>query len=207
MRVESVNVGRPRTVPHDGKTVTTAIWKHPVGGRVAVAGVNLDGDEQADRRVHGGADKAIYAYSLDDTDWWEAQLGRPLGPGAFGENLSTRGIDLRAALVGARWRVGSALLEVRQPRIPCFKLGLRMDDPRFPKRFAEAERPGLYLAVVESGEVGAGDPIEVVERPDHDVTIALVNRARLHDKALLPRLLAAPALPGDLRRWIEDRRA
>ena len=205
MHVEAVNVGEIRSVELEGRTITTAIWKYPVSGRVAVRGVNVDGDDQGDRDLHGGPDKAIYVYSLDDTDWWEAQLGRELGPGAFGENLSTRGIDLREARIGDRWAVGSTMLEVRQPRVPCFKLGLRMGDRLFPKRFARAERPGLYLAILEDGEIGAGDGIDVVERPDHTVTIALANRAFLHDRALLPELLAAPALPLQWRGWIEAR--
>jgi len=175
-----------------------------VRGRLTVAGVNVDGDDQADRSVHGGPDKAVYAYALEDTEFWEDVLGRDLGPGAFGENLSTRGVDLTRARIGERWRVGSALLEVRQPRVPCFKLGLRMEDPRFPKRFAAAGRPGLYLGIVEEGEIGAGDAITVVSRPaDHDVTIDLANRAYLHDRSLLPQLLAAPALPYEWREWIE----
>lgn len=205
MRIEAVNVGEIRSVELGDRTIMTAIWKNPVSGRVPVRGVNVDGDDQADRSVHGGPDKAVYAYSLEDTDWWEAELGRELGPGTFGENLSTRGIDLRDARIGERWAVGSTLLEVRQPRVPCFKLGLRMDDPRFPKRFARAERPGLYLAIVQDGDIGAGDGIEIVQRPDHDVTIALANHAFLHDRARLPQLLAAPALPNEWRSWIEQR--
>jgi len=207
MRVEAVNVGEIRSVELEGRTVTTGIWKYPVSGRVAVRGVNVDGDDQADRSVHGGPDKAIYAYSLDDTDWWEADLGRALGPGAFGENLSTRAIDLCDARIGDRWVVGSTLLEVRQPRLPCFKLGLRMGDPLFPKRFARAARPGLYLAIIEEGDIGAGDGIDVVERPDHEVTIALANRAFLHDRTRLLELLAAPSLPLQWRSWIEQRGA
>lgn len=205
MRVESVNVGEIRSVELEGRTITTAIWKHPVSGRLAVRGVNVDGDAQADRSVHGGPDKAIYVYSLDDTDWWEDVLGRELGPGAFGENLSTRGVELSETRIGDRWTVGSTLLEVRQPRVPCFKLGLRMDDAGFPKRFARAGRPGLYLAIIEEGEIGAGDEIEVVERAAHDVTVALANHAYLHDRTRLPELLAAPALPHGWRSWIEGR--
>jgi MOSC domain-containing protein YiiM len=145
--VEAVNVGVPRPVQLDGHTVWTAIWKRPVEGRVPLRGVNLRGDDQADRTVHGGPDKAVYAYGAEDTEWWEAELGRPLGPGAFGENLTTRGLPVSEAVIGERWAVGSTLLEVAQPRLPCFKLGLRMGDPRFLKRFAAAARPGAYLRV------------------------------------------------------------
>lgn len=204
-RVESVNVGVPRPVEVDGHTVWTAIWKSPVEGRVPLRGVNLQGDDQADRTVHGGPDKAVYAYAIEDTEWWEAQLGAPLGEGAFGENLTVRGLPVSEAVIGERWELGSALLEVAQPRLPCFKLGLRMGDPRFLKRFAAASRPGAYLRVVREGDIGAGDLIEVVSRPAHGVTSALVSRALLRDPRLLPAALEAPELPAGLRDWMLER--
>src|SRR5689334_2909819 len=176
-RVLSVNVGTPRLVDTGKREVATAIWKSPVEGRVAVRGVNLAGDDQADRSIHGGPDKAIYAYASEDTAWWAAELGRELGPGAFGENLTTEGIDVSGARLGERWRIGSALLEVRQTRVPCFKLGLRFGDKQMLRRFGDASRPGAYLAILEEGELGAGDAIEVVSRPDHDVTSALMSDA------------------------------
>jgi MOSC domain-containing protein YiiM len=200
----TVNVGAPRTIEVGGRMITTSIWKDPIAGRVPVRGVNLQGDDQADRSVHGGPDKAVYAYALEDTAWFEQQTGKQLGPGAFGENLSVRGLDLTAARVGEIWSVGTALLEVRQPRLPCFKLGLRMDDPTFPRRFAEAGRPGAYLAIVQEGDVGAGDRIDVLERPDHDVTVGLFAHALVRDRTRLPELLAAPRLPDDWRDWIEQ---
>ena len=135
--VVAVNVGVPRPVELGGRTIWTAIWKSPVEGRVPLRGVNLRGDDQADRSVHGGPDKAVYAYGAEDTEWWEAELGRSLGPGAFGENLTVRGLPVSEAVIGERWAAGSTLLEVAQPRLPCFKLGLRMGDPLFPKRFEE----------------------------------------------------------------------
>lgn len=202
-----VSVGGVRAVQTSKRWVSTGIWKTPVEGRVAVRGVNLAGDDQADRTVHGGPDKAVYAYASEDTAWWEEQLGRPLGPGAFGENLTTRGLDLSSARIGDVWRVGTTLLEVRQTRIPCFKLGLRMSDPRMVKAFANADRPGAYLGILEEGELGAGDVIEVVERPDHEVTTVLMSHALLHDQDLLPKLLDAPALPASWREWISDRDA
>jgi MOSC domain-containing protein YiiM len=125
-----------------------------------MAGVNLAGDDQADRRVHGGPDKAVYAYSVEDYGWWAATTG-PLGPGTFGENLTTTGIDLNACHIGDRWQVGSATLEVSQPRQPCFKLGIRMNDDQFPGAFASARRPGVYLRIITAGTVTAGDPIVV----------------------------------------------
>jgi MOSC domain-containing protein YiiM len=203
--VESVNVGTPRAVQVDGHTVWTAIWKSPVPGRVPLRGVNLRGDDQADRTVHGGPDKAVYAYGAEDTEWWEAELGASLGPGAFGENLTVRGLAVSEAVIGERWAVGSTLLEVAQPRLPCFKLGLRMGDPRFLKRFADAGRPGAYLRVVDEGDIGAADPIEVVARPPHGVTSALVSRAILREPQLLAAALRAPELPGELRAWMRER--
>jgi MOSC domain-containing protein YiiM len=202
MHVETVNVGQVREVDTGRRTIRTAIWKYPVPGPVVVAGVNLAGDDQADRSVHGGPDKAVYAYALEDTAWWESELGRALGPGAFGENLSLRGVDLSAARVGERWAVGSTLLEVRQPRLPCFKLGLRHGDPRLPKRFANAGRPGAYLGIVAPGMIAPGDKIEVVERPSHAVTVALVAHAYLHDHGQAQELLAARARPDSWRDWV-----
>jgi MOSC domain-containing protein YiiM len=204
--VESLNVGRPRAVEVGDRTVTTAIWKDPVAGRVALRGVNLAGDDQADRTVHGGPDKAVYAYGAEDTAWWETELGTALGPGAFGENLTVRGLPVSEAVIGERWAVGSALLEVAQPRLPCFKLGLRMGDPLFPRRFAAADRPGAYLRVLREGDIGAGDEIAVSDRPEHGVTSALVARALLREPELLADALRAPELPADLRAWMQERR-
>jgi MOSC domain-containing protein YiiM len=203
--VVSVNVGRPRAVELEGRTITTAIWKEPVAGRVQVLGVNVAGDDQADRSVHGGPDKAVYAYAREDINWWEGELGRPLEHGTFGENLTVRGLDVTNSLVGDRWRIGTTLLEVSQPRLPCFKLGLRMGDPLFVKRFAAALRPGAYLRIVEKGEVAAGDTVEVVHRPAHTITVELVARAYLRDHELAPRLLEAPELPDGWRDWVAKR--
>jgi len=203
-RLMAVCVGAPADHDWLGRTVRTAIHKEPVTGRIPVRGVNLAGDDQADREVHGGPDKAVYAYGASDTAWWQGELGRELGPGAFGENLHVEGLDVSAALVGERWRVGGAVLEVCQPRLPCFKLGLRMGDPRFPPRFGRAGRPGAYLRIVEEGTVGAGDEVVVQDRPDHGVTVALVADAYHRDRALAPRLLAAPALTGSWQEWAAD---
>ena len=201
----AVSVGRPRLVDAGRRSVSTAIWKTPVEGRVAVRGVNLDGDDQADRSVHGGPDKAVYAYALEEIHAWEAELGRELGPAAFGENLTTEGLDVSGALVGERWRVGTTLLEVVQPRLPCFKLAIRMDDAGFVKRFAQASRPGAYLRILEEGELGAGDVVEVESRPDHHVTMRLVSDAMLRDPGLIPQVLEAPELLPSLRDWMTAR--
>ena len=206
-RVLSVNVGRPRDVPTGRRVVRTAIWKSPVEGRIAVRGVNLDGDDQADRRVHGGPDKAVYAYAIEDTRRFEAELGRELGPGAFGENLTLEGVDASGARPGDRWAIGSAVLEVVQPRLPCFKLGLRMGDPGFVKRFGQAGRPGAYLRIVAEGDVGFGDRVVVTPQTDHDVSVRFMLHAILVDHSMLPELLAIPQLLPDWRRWIEERAA
>ncbi len=204
-QVVAVNVGEIREVRSGSRTIETAIWKHPVGGRVAVRGVNLAGDDQADRTVHGGPDKAIYAYGADDTAWWEAELERPLGPGAFGENLTVADYDVSGALIGERWAVGSTLLQVTQPRVPCFKLGLRMDDPGFLKLFTQASRPGAYLKIIEEGDIGAGDAIKIDHLPEHGVTMRLFSDALLKDHDLLARVLDAPELMPGWREWIEGR--
>jgi MOSC domain-containing protein YiiM len=206
-QVLSVNVGGVRTVDVGDRTIETAIWKSPVAGRVPVRGVNVAGDDQADRSVHGGEHKAVYAYAWEDTLWWQEQLGRELEPGNFGENLTVRGVDVPRAVVGERWRVGSALLQVSEPRFPCFKLGLRMGDPTFLKRFAAARRAGTYLRIVEEGDVGAGDPIEIIERPDHGVTIGLFAEAYLGDRSLARRLLDAPQIADDWKNWARERGA
>jgi MOSC domain-containing protein YiiM len=203
--VESVNVGEPRAVQVNGHTVTTAIWKSPVAGRVPLCGVNLKRDEQADRSVHGGPDKAVYAYAAEDADWWETELGVPLEPGAFGENLTVRGLPVSEAVIGEHWSVGTAVLQIAQPRRPCFKLGLRMGDPRFPKRFAAADRPGAYLRVLREGDIGAGDEIVVSNRPPHGVSCTLVARALLREPQLLGDALHACELPVDLREWMQER--
>jgi len=203
-RIGAVCTGAAAAHTWLGRTVRTAIFKTPVPGRVPVRGVNLDGDDQADRRVHGGPDKAVYAYGASDTAWWSRELGRDLPAGTFGENLHVEGLDVSQAVVGERWQVGSALLEVCQPRIPCFKLGLALGDPRFPPRFGDAGRPGAYLRILQEGEVGAGDAVVVQDRPGHDVTVALVSEAYHRDRSLAPRLLEAPQLTASWVEWAAD---
>jgi MOSC domain-containing protein YiiM len=207
-RLVAVNVSRPRQIGvRRGRPVMSGIGKQPVEGRVRVEGVNVEGDEQADLRVHGGPDKAVYAYASEDTAWWSEQLGRELPPGMFGENLTTEGVDVSGALIGERWRIGGLELEVCQPRLPCYKLGMKFGDPLMLKRFAKAERPGAYLRIVERGEIGAGDAIEIVSRPEHDVSVRLVANAMLLDESLLGRAAVAPQLPQELARWMLERAA
>lgn len=164
MEIVSVNVGQLRTLTVSGSEVQTGIFKEPVEGRVAVGELGLEGDVQADRRVHGGADQAVYAYAIEDVEWWEAELGRELGPGFFGENLTLRGVDVTGARPGERWKAGGVTLEVTFPRQPCQKMATKAGDPKFVKRFANAGRPGMYLRVVEPGELAAGDPVEPLSR-------------------------------------------
>ncbi len=200
-RLISVNVGLPQVVDTGRRLVETAIWKYPVEGRVKVRGFNLEGDRQADLTVHGGENKAVYAYAIEETRLWEEELGRELGAGAFGENLTTEGVDVSGAVLGERWRVGATLLEVVQPRLPCFKLSLKMEDPTFLKTFAQASRPGAYLKIIEEGDLGAGDRVEVdlAGRPDHGVSVRLVADAMLVDHSLIPRAKEAPQLIDTLR--------
>lgn len=200
-RVLSVNVGRPCAFEYRGHPARSAIWKSPVAGRVDARGVNLAGDDQADRAAHGGPDKAVYAYAIEDVRWWERELGRALEPAQFGENLTTEGIDVNAALVGERWQIGTTVLEVSEPRVPCWRLGVRMGDPRFVRSFTEALRPGTYLRIAVEGDVGAGDAIRVIERPDHGVSIRDVFRIYARDHEEAGRLLAVPDISEDWKAW------
>ncbi len=205
----SVNVGVARQigVSRRGRPVISAIGKSPVTGRVAVRGVNLAGDDQADRRVHGGPEKAVYAYASEDSAWWATVLGFEVAPGAFGENLTTAGVDVSGAVIGERWRIGSTELEVCQPRQPCYKLAIAFDDPGMVRRFAQSGRPGAYLRVTREGHLAAGDTVEILARPDHGITIATVARAIVADASLLNFAADAPALPPGLAAWMRERAA
>jgi MOSC domain-containing protein YiiM len=205
-RVLSVNVGRPREIEWLGRVETTSIWKAPVEGRVPVRGVNVEGDEQANPEFHGGPDKAVYAYAREDTNWWVRELGRGLEDGNFGENLTVEGVDVTGAVVGERWEVGTVVLEVAQPRTPCWKLGARMGDPAFPVHFAAAGRPGAYLRIVEEGELGGGDEIQVRDRPDHGLTVGDVARIFHQERVRAAALLTAPELAAEWRDWALKRR-
>ena len=192
-RVLSLNVGAVREVEWRGELITTGIWKSPVTGRVVLRGVNFVGDDQADRTVHGGADKAVYAYASEDYDWWRNE-GLETSHGLFGENLTVEGLDLTNAVIGERWSVGTTLLEVAQPRLPCFKLGIRVGDARFLKRFMSAQRLGAYLRVVQEGEVGAGDDVHVVHQPEHGITLRDMISA-MHDPRMAMSLRRVGRLP------------
>jgi MOSC domain-containing protein YiiM len=205
-RVVSVNVGAPRAVEWHGRAVESGIWKAPVAGRVAVRGVNLDGDRQADLRVHGGPDKAVYAYAVEDYEWWSGELGRALEPATFAENLTVAGVELRNAVIGTEWRVGTAVLRVTQPRLPCFKLGMRMGDASFVQEFELAGRFGAYLRIVAEGDVGAGDAIEVGTAPVDGITVFELGRAEhTADASFAQRVLDDALVPDNWHAWAERR--
>ncbi|HEX6536620.1 MAG TPA: MOSC domain-containing protein [Gemmatimonadaceae bacterium] len=205
-RVLVVSVGGVREVEWRGKLVRTGIWKTPVGDRpVRVETINLAGDDQGDRTVHGGADKAVYAYAAEDYRAWEGELGSTPEPGTFGENLTTIGIDLGRALIGERWRVGTAVLEVTQPRFPCYKLGIRMGDAEFPARFARSLRLGAYLRVLHAGDVRAGDEIAVLSRPGHDWSIGEVARIGVFERERLCELLELETLGSHMMEAVRRR--
>jgi MOSC domain-containing protein YiiM len=164
MHVLSVQIGKPRTVEHRGRAVRTAIYKEPTLFRVRVGRLGLEGDAQADLRVHGGPDKAVYAYDLSAYAYWREALGRDLPHGQFGENLTVEGMPETEVRIDDAYRAGTALLQVASPRSPCFKLAMKMEDPQFPKAFLQSRRTGFYLRVLEEGELEAGDAITLVSR-------------------------------------------
>ena len=214
MHLRSLNIGRPRDNPWKG-LAATGIDKRPVSHPVEVTApgpkgtgaVGLAGDRAYDVAHHGGADQALYAYAREDLDTWQERLGRPLHDGSsFGENLTTVGVDVNGALIGERWRIGTdVLLEVSCPRIPCATFAGWLDEPGWLRRFVEAREPGAYLRVIDEGSISAGDQIEVVFRPQHDVTVALAFRAFTTESELLPRLAVAEALPDDAKALVRKR--
>ncbi|MCW2581862.1 MAG: Molybdenum cofactor biosysynthesis protein [Klenkia sp.] len=196
-RLEAVCVSGADLYPLPGRRpATSGIRKRPVEGRVAVLDETLDGDRQVNRRHHGGEGQAVYAYAQADADWWQTELDRELPAGAFGENLRTTGLDLTNAVLGERWAVGSAVFEVTGPRIPCANFARFWDVPDLVKRFTAHGASGAYLRVLQTGEIGAGDDVEVLSRPDHGVTAGLLFRALTTQRARLvevePALAAVP---------------
>lgn len=201
MKLLSVNLGRFKAVEYtDAPSGGTGIDKRPAEGAVrvaapgakGVAGSGVAGDEVCDLRHHGGNDQAVYAYAREDLDTWEGLLGHPLTNGSFGENLTTHGLDVSGAKIGERWRVGpDLLLEVTSGRIPCQTFQGHLGETKWVRRFTQQGAPGAYLRVIEPGEIRGGDPVDVVHRPGHDITVALQFRAVMTEKHLLPSLLAA----------------
>jgi MOSC domain-containing protein YiiM len=177
MTLLSLNVGRPRQVETLRGPVLTAIWKSPVEGRVALRRFNIEGDQQADLRVHGGENKAVYLYPSEHYAFWHSELpDMDLPPGVFGENLTTEGVDEAEVQIGDRFRIGTAILQVSQPRMPCFKLALKFGRPDMVKRFWRSGRSGVYFSMVEEGELAAGDEIVPVSRVSNGITIAELVR-------------------------------
>ncbi|HEY8067273.1 MAG TPA: MOSC domain-containing protein [Burkholderiales bacterium] len=209
MKILSVNVGVPRDVEWRGETVRTSIFKAPVSGRVDVARLNLAGDQQSDLAVHGGTDKAIYAYPSEHYPFWRNELpGVDFPPGAFGENLTVEGLLEDKAHIGDRLRIGSAEFVVTQPRMPCFKLGIRFSRPDMVKRFLRSSRTGFYLAVLREGSITAGDAIELVAEDDHHMSVADIVDLYTADAAnqdLLRKASELPALPGGWREHFRER--
>ena len=209
MKVVSVNAGLPREVEWRGKMVLTSIFKAPVEGRVQVARLNIAGDRQSDLSVHGGTDKAVYAYPSEHYSFWRGELpGIDFPWGAFGENLTTAGLAEDKVHIGDRFRAGSAEFIVTQPRMPCFKLGIRFGRPDMVKRFMHSGRTGFYFAVAREGEVGAGDTLERVAEGEGRISVADVVALHASDAAnqdLLRRAARLPALPDSWREYFRDR--
>ena len=203
MKLLSINVGLPREIEWNGRMVRTSIFKSPVSGQIRVAQLNLEGDQQSDLSVHGGIDKAVYAYPSEHYSFWRNELpGLDLSHGAFGENFTTTGLLEEDVHIGDRFRVGSAEFMVTQPRMPCFKLGIRFNRPDIVKRFLQSGRTGFYFAVLKEGEVTAGDSIELLQRDEHGVTVAdIVNlyRRDASNQDLLRRVTELPSLPKSWR--------
>jgi len=209
MRIVSINVGRPREIEWRGRTVSTSIFKEPVAGPVPVRRLNLEGDAQADLSVHGGVDKAVYAYPSEHYAGWRDELpGTGLPWGSFGENLTTEGLSESTLRIGDHLTAGSAEFLVTQPRLPCFKLGIRFGRPDMVKRFQRSGRTGFYLAVLREGSISPGDAIQVQPSGESAVTVADIARLYTADDAeqeLLRRASGLPALPESWREYFRNR--
>ncbi|QGG56320.1 MOSC domain-containing protein [Paenibacillus sp. B01] len=207
-RIVSVNVGLPAAVRHGSQTVMTGIFKYPSEDAVRLGRTGPDGDGQADLKHHGGPDKAVCAYSGHHYPEWEQRLERQLGWGAFGENLTLSGMDEEAVVIGDRYRCGQALLEVSQPRQPCFKLGLRHEEPQLTLWVQQSGRTGYYFRVVEEGEAAAGMELSLEHRPAHGMTVAEANRiyyTAKKDAQAIRELLAVPELADSWRTVLSAR--
>jgi len=212
MKLVSLNYGLPREVEWHGRTVTTGIFKEPVGGRVALRRLNLDGDRQADLTVHGGEAKAVYCYPLAHYEYWKAELpGRALSMGMFGENFTTDGLSETSVFLGDKFSVGSAEVVVTQPRLPCYKLGIRFQSDEMVKRFLASGRTGFYVAVTREGDVAPGDEIVSIERDPNSVPVSEVTRLYVtkrfteEDLDSMKRILRIAALPDNWKNYFEER--
>lgn len=212
MKILSLNVGLPREVTWHNRVVSTGIFKQPVSGRLALRTLNLDGDKQADLTVHGGTHKAVYCYASEHYDFWKRELpGRDLPAAVFGENFTVDEMFEDSLYLGDRFRIGTAEVVVTQPRLPCFKLGIRFQDDHMVKRFLVAGRSGFYLAVTKEGEVGAGDTFEPLSRESHAVPVSEITRLYIAksysaaDVATVRRILQVSAVPEDWKSYFRDR--
>jgi MOSC domain-containing protein YiiM len=208
VKIISLNVGRPRLVLRNGEPVSTGIFKEPIAGRVMMRTLNLDGDGQADLSVHGGPSKAVYVYPSEHYDFWKRELPEMNLPwGMFGENFTTAGLLEKEINIGDKFRIGSAEVMVTEPRMPCYKLGIRFGRTDIIKRFLQSERTGFYLAVLKEGEVGAGDEFEPVERDARDVRVSDITRLytrEKHNAELLRRAIEVEALPASWRDYFQN---
>jgi MOSC domain-containing protein YiiM len=209
MEIVSLNVGRPRLVMWHGEAVSTGIYKEPVEGRIRLRTLNLDGDRQADLTVHGGPMKAVYLYPAEHYEFWRAELPEMQLPwGMFGENFTTLGLDESGVYIGDRFRAGTAELMVTQPRMPCYKLGIKFGRSDILKRLLASGRTGFYFSVIKEGEVGRGDLFELIGRDEHQVTVAEITRLYAHDKKdveAMRRAVAVEALPAIWRDYFRQR--
>lgn len=208
MKIISLNVGRPRLVLHNGEPVSTGIFKEPIANRVMMRTLNLDGDRQADLSVHGGPNKAVYVYPEEHYKFWKSEFPEmDLRWAMFGENLTTTGLLETEINIGDKFRIGAAEVMVTQPRMPCYKLGLKFGRADIIKRFLQSELTGFYLAVLKEGEVGTGDEVERLARDTHDVRVCDITRLYTHEKrnaTLLRRAIAVEALPESWRGHFQD---
>lgn len=202
-KVLSVNV---TAIVHEGAWTgsegRTGIDKRPTESAVRFENDGVAGDVVVDRKHHGGYDKAVYAYSREDSDWWEKEIGRPISNGAFGENLTTQGIDVNQAVIGERWQVGSVILEVSEPRIPCRVFAGFWDRPTLIKDFTAALKSGAYLRIIKEGEISANDEIKVISRPEHGVTITDVFAAKSGERGKIVQLKQAEQLSDSYKEWL-----
>jgi MOSC domain-containing protein YiiM len=208
MKLVSVNVGLPRLVLNNGEPVSTGIFKEPVAGRVILRILNLDGDRQADLSVHGGPSKAVYAYPSEHYDFWKRELpAMELPWGMFGENFTTEGLFESEINIGDKFRIGSAKIMVTEPRMPCYKLGIKFGRPDILRRFLQSGRTGFYFAVLQEGEVGVGDQFELIETSESGVRVSDITRLYVRDKQnadLLRRAIAVKELPESWRKYFQD---
>jgi MOSC domain-containing protein YiiM len=212
VKLISVNCGLPRDVPWNGGKATTSIWKQPVKGRVALRTLNLDGDRQSDLRVHGGRHKAVYCYPVVHYDYWRAKLsGRPLPPGAFGENFMIESPVEDSIHIGDRFSIGSAEVVVTQPRLPCYKLGIRFESNEMVKRFLDSGRTGFYMAVTREGDVGAGDEVVLLGLDPNSIPVSEITRLyiakeyEVEDARQVRRFLTLEALPESWKDYFQEK--